>query len=121
LLGPLLLGAAGGRQAGVVHQRPRRAQLALDAREGLHGGRAVGEVDLDGQHAHAVARAEVGGDGLEAVAATREDGHVRAGRGQRVGELDAEAGGRAGDDGHAAAEPEELFDGRRRKRHGRGP
>ncbi|MDX6685138.1 MAG: hypothetical protein QOF86_1266 [Baekduia sp.] len=110
LLGRLARGGDRGAHAGVVDEDVDAAQLAdrgLDQRAGVLG------------------LADVGGDGdrpaarglhqrlrvLEAVGAAGAQRYVGSRLGQRLGERDTQAGGRAGDDGDLAVEAEGVQDG----------
>jgi len=68
-------------EAGVVDEDVGAAELSLDSCGGLDDGAAVGDVGLDGDGAVA----ELVGQRLDAVAASREQGQPVAAGGERAG------------------------------------
>ncbi len=82
-----------------------QGRLAPGGGEGAHRGQ-VGEIDQAdlGAGAGSGAGVDIGGGGFAGGLVAHGQGHLRAGLGQGPGGFDADAGGRAGDDGAFAGE-----------------
>jgi len=105
-----VLDGVGPGRAGVVHQHVDAAEAVAGL--GDEAGHVVGGGDVAGEPraAHAALALEVGGGPLAALAVASADDDVRAQLGERVGHLQADAGGAAGDDRDAAVEVEQIAD-----------